>query len=309
MTLSEMIVKAIKLTNNYSNNGQLVSPTSGNYQDYVLRMRDLANDAQLEIAKYIKIPAVYSFTQYPVQNLLGRHAGFDMEQYTGTEKVYAACGAKSYYFEVDKPCTVYIEEEINGAWTELKRIDVTGINKFTGYKGNLSLSNDNNAVRMRFTGDYPFMIRHRALFPHNFPTDDEVPVYKSYVPYELPDDYMELDKVYRWYDQRQYQVIPGDYKLTGKKTIEINWFLTGQFDVHYFRLPTVIDDNTPDDYEFEVDLQAQHIIPYYVGALVIMDENQAIGSVLLQQYQNRLANLSGLTVISSVGEIADVKNW
>lgn len=305
MNLGEVKEKVIKLINEYSNNGTLIPKTKGNYQDYVLRVPDLSNDAQMEIARFIKIPAVHSLTQYPIQNLLGMHAGFDMEQYLpGIDKTYSAIGAKSYYFEVDRPCTVYVE--VNGI--SVKQIDVADILKFTGYKGNID-SGDNDTVQLRFTGDYPYVIRNRALFQYKFQTDDDVPTYKAYVPYELPDDYMELDKIYRWYDQRQYTVLPGDYKLTGRKTVELNWFTNGQFDIHYFKLPTVIDASTDDSYEFEVEIQAQYLIPYYAAAIVVMDENQAIGTLLLNQYQNRLANLSGTYTANTIGEITDVKGW
>ena len=310
MNLGEVKERVIKLMNEYSNNGVVTPKTSGNYLDYIFRVPDLANDAQMEIASHIKIPAVYSFTQYPIINLLGLHAGFDMEQYLpGTEKIYAGGGAKAYYFEVDRPCTVYIEEEINSVWTELKKIIITDIVKFTGYKGNLTLTGENNCVRMRFTGDYPYVIRNRALFPYNFPSDNDVPTYKAYVAYELPDDYMEFEKVYRWHDQRQYGVMPEEYRLTGRKTIELNWFTNGQFDVHYFKLPEEIDATTSDDHELEIELRAQFLVPYYVAAMIVMDENQAVGTLLLNQYQNKLANLSNLYTINEVGEISDVKGW
>jgi hypothetical protein len=310
MTLGEAKRKALKLLNEYSTNGTPIPPTNGSYKDYELRMNDVANDAQMEIARFIKIPAVYSITHYPPENLLGLHAGFKIEQYLpGNDKEYVGTGARSYSFEVDRPSTIYIEECVNGVWTQLNEIIATNISSFTVFKGNLTISDPNNPVRLRFTGSYPYLIRHRALFKYNYPSDEEVPTYKAFVPYELPDDYMEFDKILRWYDDRQYQPLTGDYRLTGKKTIEINWFLTGQFDIHYFKLPSVIDDNTSDDYEFEIDLQAQNLIPYYMAAHVGFDEKQTVSTFLQNQYENKLANLSNGSIQSQIGSIIDTKGW
>jgi hypothetical protein len=310
MNLGQAKKKAFKLLNEYSTNGTPITSANGSYQDYALRMNDVANDAQMEIARFIKIPAVHQITHYPPENLLGLHAGFGIEQYNpGMDKSYVGTGAQSYYFEVDRPCTVYIEELRGGTWTELKEITITNISSFTGYKGNLTLTSTSNPVRLRFTGDYPYLIRHRALFKYNYPSDDAVPVYKAFIPYDLPSDFMEFDKIMRWFDDRQYQPMTSDFKFTGKKTIEINWFLNGQFDMHYFRLPAVIDDETPDTYEFEIDPQAQNLIPYYIAAHTGFDEKQTISTFLQNQYENKLANLSSGYEQSQTGTIIDTKGW
>lgn len=290
MNLGEAKVRAIQLINEYSNNGQLISPSSGNYQDYALRMPGLANDAQMEIARYIKISAVYSISQPQIPNLLGIHNGWDIDLYLPDQgdKVYSAVGAKSFYVEVDRPCTILLKEGAN----ILKQIDVSGITKFTAYKGNITPSSSTATVTMTITGNYPVQIKNRALFAYSFPTDDDVPTYQPYVPYDMPEDYMGFEKVMRAYDQRQLMEW-NDYKqLKNGKTIAINWFLNGQFDIYYFKRPTAITDSTPDTYEFEIDEEAQVLIPYYMGGHVIMSERQDIGVALINEYNKRLANLS-----------------
>ncbi|MDP4117664.1 MAG: hypothetical protein Q8873_00525 [Bacillota bacterium] len=309
MTLAQAKVKAIKLINQYSSSGEITPSTDGTQLDFTLRMNDLADDAQKEIARFVKMPAVYSITQWPDENLLGITA-FDMERYEPDKTVEkTATGAKAYYFEVDRPGTVYIEEEISGVWTVLKTITVTGITKFTGYKGNLTLTSAANSVRMRFTGSYPYTIRNRAFFKNNYSTDNDVPTYKPFIPYTLPDDFLEFNKIMQWYDQRQYEAFTGDYRFTGKKTIEINWFQSGQFDIHYYKLPATIDENTVDSYEFEVDENAQNLIPYYMAANVCTDQMQNIKIYLKQQYDNKLANLSSSQTPYQEGEIINVTNW
>lgn len=309
MNLGEAKEKAFKLIKKYSDAGEIIDATDEAHQDYLLRMNDLADDAQQEIARFIKIPAVYSITQWPDDNLLGLTA-FDMERYEpGTDLIKAGTGAKAYYFEVDRPATVHIEEEIAGVWTNLTTVTVTGITKFTAYKANITPSDSENSVRMRFTGTYPYTVRNRALFKYSYATDGDVPAYKPFVPYTLPTDFMEFDKIMRWYDQRQYELFTGDYRYTGKKTIEINWFINGQLDIHYFKLPATIDATTLDSYEFEIDQNAQNLIPYYIAAHLIMHEKQNIGVFLKQQYDNKLVNLSSLQTPYQEGEIVISNGW
>ena len=309
MNLGEAKSKAFKLIKKYSDAGEIIDATDEAHQDYLLRMNDLADDAQKEIARFIKIPAVYSFTQWDDDNLLGINA-FDMERYTpGATVEKTATGAKSYYFEVDRPCTVYIEEEILGVWTVIETISPTTITTFTAYKGNLTLTTDTDSVKIRCAGTYPYTIRNRALFANSYATDADVPDYKAFVAHVLPTDFMEFDKIMRWYDQRQYQLVTGDYRYTGKKTIELNFFLNGQFDVHYFKLPTTIDDATDDSYDFEVDDNAQNLIPYYMAAHLIMHEKQNIYVALKQEYDNKLVNLSTVQTPFQEGEITTVSGW
>lgn len=313
MNLGEAKTASIKLINKYSNGGEIVEAADN--LDYTLRMNELANDAQQEIARFIKISAVYSITQWPDMNLLSIYA-FDMVRFDPTVYAasndaysYAGTGAKAYYFEVDRPCTVYLEEEVSGVWTNLTTVTVTGITKFTGYKGNLTPSSTSNSVRLRFAGSYPYTIRNKALFKNSYTTDNDVPTYKPFVPYTLPTDFMEFDKIMRWYDQRQYELFTGDYRYSGKKTIEINWFLDGQFDIHYFKLPATVDSLTDDSYEFEVDENAQSLIPYYIAAHVIMHEKQSVGIFLKQQYDTKLSNLSQSQMPYQSGEIVSTTNW
>ena len=287
MTKGESFVQAIQLLQDYSKKGVLISPSDGNYQDKILLMPPVANAAQMEIAQYVKIPAVMSVTQNPIKNLLGMHTGFDLEMHLDEDKVYSAVGANSYSFEVDRPCTVYIKRD----GQIFKTVEVTNINQFTNFKGNITPVNKTSLTQLVFSGPYPYSIRHRALYPYPFPTDADVPVYGSHVSYDMPDDYMEFDKILRWYDQRQLQET-SDYKKTENKKILINWFLTGQFDIHYFKRPQIITAATPDSYEYEIDPKAHHLIPYYIAAYVCDEAKSNVKSMLLGEYRTKLQNIS-----------------
>lgn len=275
----------------YSNDGVLIP--DGENADYLLRMNRFADQAQKELATIKKIHATYQITQNPIRNLLGLLQGFDLKQHLNEDLTDTqAIGAKSYYFEVDRQAEVYIEEQVNGVWTELKHITVPAtVREFIPYKGNLNLFNSNNAVRIRFSGQYPYNIRNRALYPYNFPTDNDVPDYKPYVKYQMPADFMEFNTIVHEGDTRVYRN-QFQFYWEGKRTLVLNYYDQGSFTVHYFRYPSDITQQTPDTYEFEIDIDAQELIPFYLAAHALMDEDMARAIQFLNEYENKKRLLS-----------------
>jgi hypothetical protein len=300
MTLAQAKVQAIQHINEYSVNGTLVSTSNGNYQDLIKRMNPLANTAQLELCKIAKIPDTQSVDHNVIPNLLGLQNANEKEKqhYPGTNDSYTAAGADSFSIEVSKPCTITFEEYESGAWINIVgtyivpggtataftgNITVTGITTFTNYKGTLTLTTSTNDVRMTITTLYPMKSRYRAMYGYPFENAASVPRYAAYVPYDLPSNYMEFNKIMRSYDERQFGE-NSDFILTPDNKVHINWNLSGQFDIHYWKFPTEITNDTLDTYEFEVRLDAQAAIPWYMGAYAIMPDNPSLGVQLLNQY-------------------------
>lgn len=313
-------VYAMQHIKNYSNRGTPILITDTNYQDYILSMPPAANTAQMELCKISKIPGQTKISQNPIDNLLGL-LGFDEKQhFPGTDDTYIGPGAKSFSIEVDKPCTIYFDEYISGIWTPLSgtyslssgtpsafigSITVTGNTSFTNYRGLLTIASASNDIRMKIVTLYPMKSRYRALFAYPFATAVEVPWYRAYIPYDLASNYMEFHKMYREYDQRQFQE-HSDYILKNDKKIYLNWFLTGEFIVDYWIYPTEITNSVLDTYEFEVGVDAQSCIPWYMGAYAVMaDANgKALGIQLLNQYYT-LRDSIKINTNTSPSEIID----
>jgi hypothetical protein len=306
MLLSEAKVNAIQLINEYSVSGTLVSSSDGNYQDLIKRMNPLANTVQMELAKLVKIPGVHSISQNPITNLLGLYAFDEAQHFPGTNLTYQATGAKSFSIEVDGPCTISFDEQVLGVWTPLAgtysvdggtptvfsgSISVSGITKFTNYRGLLTTASALNPVKITVAATYPMKSRYRALFAYSFASADKVPWYRAYITYDLPADYWMFNKMMRSYDQRQFEENK-DYILTSNKKVHLNYFLTGQMDIHYWKKPTVITNDTSDSYEFEVDDDAQSLIPWFIGGYAIYPDNQNLGIQLLNQYNLLKAGLT-----------------
>lgn len=292
MNLGTIKRKALMLMAEYSVNGNLILSSDGNQLDYTLRMNEFIDDCQKEIAKFRKINAVKRITRNPIPNQLGLLQGFDIRQHLSSDdEAMVAKGSKAYYFEIDNVADVYIEEEINGVWTLLETINhTTPKGEFTAYKGLITASDTSNNIKVRFSGSYPYNIRNRALYAYTFPTVADIPNYIPYVNYDMPSDFFMLNKVVQRTDPRQYKNL-SDFYWEGKKTFVVNYYLTGSFDIFYYKFPVAIDNSTSDSYELEIDEEAQDLVPYYVASFAIREEDENAANTLYSIYQNKLVNL------------------
>jgi hypothetical protein len=295
LNLGEAKAKSLSLMAEYSVDG--VAIPDGENADYLNRMNRFSDQAQKEIAQYKKIPAVKLISQDIIPNQIAQLYAFDLKQKLNTDVIESAVGCQAYYFEVDGIADIYVEESINGVWTILKTINNTVKGQYTKFKGLLTPSSLTNQVRLRFSGLYVYSIRNRALYAYTFPTDDDVPEASAYIKYEMPDDFMELNKVILVSDPRSYSQL-AEYFWEGKKTFVTNAFKTGAYQIHYYRYPTTITKDTPDTYEFEVDTEAQEAIPFFLAGQALMDENAQMAIQRLNEYQMRLSKLSNQTQLN-----------
>jgi hypothetical protein len=67
---------------------------------------------------------------------------------------------------------------------------------------------------------------------------------------------------------------------------------TGTFELLYERIPSDINFETKDSYEFEIDQHTHHLIPYYLGGMALADEKESVSSKLLNIYYQMLETLT-----------------
>lgn len=307
LTLGLAKTKALQYIREYSNNGNLISASTD--ADYTLSFNNAADTAQKEVATVKPIFGQYSLSQNPIRNLIGLLQGFDLQQHLDIDLIDTqAVGAKAYYFEVDRQCAVYIEESTGAGWVVLATITVPStVTSFTAYKGLITPSSASNMVRIRFSGAYPYSIRNRCLYGYTFPTTVDIPDYTPHVKYTMPADFRKLVNIVRRFDTRQYQSL-SDYFWEGKRTLVLNYYVNGSFDIFYEKYPADITSATDDAYEFEVDPDAAEAIPFYMGAMAIINEDASVSTVLMNLYQSKLTNLD--TVDKGVTTIqADNRPW
>lgn len=278
MKLGELKVKTRKLINEFSKNGSIMGDSEGAQQDYLLRIPELANDAQMELSKICGITEKKIVTRKPVPGLLpawisGQHLDADIK--------YSGVGARAYYFEVDGPCDVYLEE----GDTELTHIEVTNIAGMNAYKGRITPSSSSATVTMRLSGDYPYNFRNLQMWKYSFASDDAVPDHAPWINVGDIDRFLELISVVRVFEDGRREDTR-DFRLENQKEIWVPYDLPITLEISYFKLPAEITPDTSDEYEFEVPDDVAAAIAYYVGGMLVLDEDQVVSTTLLNKYES-----------------------
>lgn len=293
MNVAQMRVKTLQVMREYSNNGE-INANSVNL-DYLLSLNNFFDMAQKDVAQTKKIKKVFPFSQFPIVSGLGETTGFDMIRKTDEDVYMTLVGATSACFSTDNTSTIVIEENIAGTWTELETVPNTTKGSFTAFKRLITASDSNNEVRVRFTGPYAYNIKNYAMFTDAFETVDDIPEFSAYREYDMPDNFYKLDKVFVSQATAQFKEFTG-YKFTPDKKIRISYFEKGDFEVHYDAMPATIpfdpaDLTVGEDYEFELDTEAQELIPLRAAYFALRDEPKIDLSSLLNEYYIALNNL------------------
>lgn len=284
------------LIDSYSKSGTILDQNGTKQKDYTYKIPLFLDQAQKLVATIKKIvkakPISHNMPCNILQSPLYQH---DIVQHLTSDQTYQATGATAYFFEVDDVATVYIEEQINGVWTVLSTLSNTLINagQFTPFKGLIMANSPTNAIRIRFSGASGYNHRNRALF--NFPFSDvsRIPNYERYVLYTMPDDFYQLNKVILKGNIANSQPYENtcDFFWEKKNIIAIGYYNVAEYSIEYFAYPSDITTATDNDYEFEIDTDAQEALPYYAAAQLMLKEDNNVGDRLLAMYNNILANL------------------
>lgn len=300
MDVSELRDLSLQLINQFSTDG--VELSVAETSDFRLTFLNHLNTAQNTFSKRDKIQASHSLTQNPITNLLGDT--FDITQHLDEDINFEADSAKSYYFEVDKACAVYVEEETaTDVWTTLATLTLTPTS-FTEYRGLITASDTDNAVRLRFSGSYIYNIRRVALYGYTFASASDVPQFKPWNVYALPADYLELKQI-DYNGDSLYRNNLADYYIQ-KKNLYIKYDVVGSFDVFYYKRPTIL---TADGNEPEIEKSNHQYLSYYpAGQWLIGVGQQQNGSILLNQFQSFLNDVDVNNDETNSG-IINVSGW
>lgn len=173
------------------------------------------------------------------------------------------------------------------------------INEYSN-NGNLVSEAQNADYTLRMNGfinDAQYVISKVRKIAKLFALAEPDEVTELYNKYNMPTDFMELKRI-----------TLNELPFVGKwenKTLLVNKNIEGDLVVSYYKYPTEITDTTADTFELELDVDAQTLIPYYVGGYIIFDEREDVGTQLLNQYEVMLSRLgstpeNGIQRIDSV---------
>lgn len=302
MNIKECKDAALKLINQYSIAGTQIALSYNNQADYILRMVELINSAQMEIAKTTKkIYAQHDVVQMAVPNLLP-HFSLDTKTHLGVDDIYEASqSAKAYYFEVNKPATVYIEQKQGATWSTVATINAEPT-EFTAYKGLISTT---GPTRIRFSGDYPYVFRNVGLYEVSFASASDIVPARPYIEYDMPDNFYQLvGRGIPLYKGAEF-VMSHQYRWRGRKTLLLSRDLSGEFLIDYYRFPTPITSSTSETTELDNTQDTHEAIPYYVASGIVRIDNPSLSATLYNMFETKLVRLNE-AVQSDVTQIEDV---
>ena len=76
-----------------------------------------------------------------------------------------------------------------------------------------------------------------------------------------------------------------------KDKIKIHKSCLGNFELEYYAIPEEITEDNQDDYEFELDMDAQMTLPYYVASSVLMSDVSANYTAFEAKYNAKVEQL------------------
>ena len=251
---------------------------------YLVKTPGLLTLLQAELIKQGDQFSSYEISNYPVPNLLGQNAHFNVIPFEGAELIFDCAGSvKAYYFEVDKAATVYIED-FNGGWNILATVSAVPTSSgFTSYSGVVTPSSGATRSRIRFVGSYYYRTVNRALYGVPFASAEDVPVYQPWVKKQMPDDFKSVVEVIEAYPTTYYQT-GAAYKWEGRRDFYMNYNFDGKIRIIYRPVPGIISAMVD---ELQVDdVTARTIMPYGLAAHLLLTENADSASFFNQRYED-----------------------
>ena len=107
----------------------------------------------------------------------------------------------------------------------------------------------------------------------------------GYEEYTLPSNMYQQKKVIA-VDEENNQVAP-DYYVLGKK-IYINRASNYKYILEYYMYPSVITDETDNDFTLEIDQDAQLILPYLVANDILKSDPSADYTAFFREFQRKM---------------------
>lgn len=315
-TGTEVFNMSISIIDEISDTGTI---SDAQVKEYKNRAPYLLDMWQKEMAKSGDLFKTFEKSMFRKKNLLGDTIQFTAIEHETTDQQYEAnSAAYCFYFGVDGPATVYIEELIGGSWQNVSGTCIysggtetafTGVinadtdtSSFRYYKGLLSPTSPNNRMRIRFSGNYYYRHTHRALCPYKYPTIDKVPDFLPWIKITMPDDFKSRSQMINEYPMWQYDE-SNNHRWEGKNELYVLFSYEGVIRIKYVPVPTKITSLTQ---TIEVDdITAMSGAYYLAEHFAMADQN----TELAQRCKEKFRELKIDSMVKqplAPGEIKDV---
>ena len=241
-------------------------------------LNDLSSAGKFLIKAYnIQIP---DFQNAAVQLETRQHLNADIE--------FSADAAKAFSFEITGPAVVRIYAGDSLALTK----EIEEGSDFQTVKGKI-LNEEEKPVKIVFSGSFPYQIRNVALYDITFANDTDVwecGKNRRFDLKELVGDFYKLvsTDVVLEEEYEKYR----DYRWEGDSVLVLDGTRPGNYKVHYYAYPKEITQETPNDYELELDQEVASILPVYIAAELLEDDDSSMAYYVREQYETAKQRLS-----------------
>ena len=131
--------------------------------------------------------------------------------------------------------------------------------------------------------------------------------------HRLPQDCLEPVKIVYFVGDTKIDDPFWLYSCIDQDTIGLHKDASGDFMLHYYRLPKLFTPNPSnqtenDEIEFDVAPETHYLIPFFIAAQLLTDEDRGLAQVKLNEYHTRLAGLFTPTT-PQAGKLQNVLGW
>lgn len=300
MTVQEIFNAMMAISDELSPSGTITASVN----DYKYRVPAILNLLQSELLCQSNIYSEFEISHKPPNTSVGSYEilEFDNDDIT----IEAEGQVYGYYFEVDGQATVYIED-FTSDWNVLETITVYDTTvDFDSFKGLLTPTTGSTKTRIRFSGEYRYLIKNYALFKSKYPLS-RLPDYRPWILKTMPSDFKSIDQIIE-----EYSTLYGkntNYKFEGRNKIYINNSFTGSMRITYRPVPVALTSMS-DSMEVD-DVASRSLLIYGLGMELYKSENME----LYQHFRSRYNELkieqkvkqpaSGDSLISYYGGFTD----
>lgn len=295
MNYGQLHEQVLMLLNKYSTRGKELAPNKT--ADIRLKIEGFINTELMDLATTTgKLRASKTYVIDPVYNEVSRDTSSIKTHLPGTDFAIELAGAKAYFFEATGPATVTIDEEVSGAWVNLRTIAIADtVTEFAEHKGLITPSDAANPVRLNFSGDYVYSYRNYILYPYAFSSDADVQQHRPYFLFDLPDDFLDAENVMIRCDVRQWRPHVGYIIDLASGKIGLDRYQEGEVMLSYYRKPTPITltgvEETDDAQVIDATPDGAYALALGVASLVVAKTDPATSAYFNNLYEVKKANM------------------
>ena len=111
---------------------------------------------------------------------------------------------------------------------------------------------------------------------------------EGYTQYSLPSDMYQFGKIFAL--DKENNSVEVNYKKIGKE-IYVSNEVDAKIVLEYYAYPTIITEETDDDFELEIDQDVQLILPYAVANDILKVDPSSDYTAFYAEYKRKLENL------------------